>query len=100
MEDDKIIETMQNNESILNNINFQIQNFEKELMEMELVLKDLNEKNEGFKIIGSIIIKKDSSSLVEELNEKKEILISRINSLKKKYQQIKEDQEELQSNLK
>ena len=100
MEDDNLINTIRQNDEMLNNINFQTQSFEKELMEIDLIIKDLKEKKEGYKIIGSIIVKKDTDSLIIELNEKKEILTSRINNLKKNYNQIKENQEDLKSNLK
>lgn len=99
LNDDKKIEILSKNDQLIKNMDFQKQNFEKEILEINLVLEDIENKNEVYKIIGSIIIKKDKDEIKSELNEKLEILKNRITNINKKINSIQKEQEEIQNGL-
>jgi len=60
--------------------------------EIEEVLEELNKsnKNEAYKLVGNVLIKKSKDELIKELNDEKEIVELRLKSLEKSKQKIEE----------
>jgi len=60
--------------------------------EIEEVLEELNKsnKNEAYKLVGNVLIKKTKDELIKELNDEKEIVELRLKSLEKSKQKIEE----------
>lgn len=85
----------QNSQYIAN----QRQKFQAQEMELETALKELEEKQEAFKIVGNIMVKQKSEDLKKEIKEKQEVIKVKINSLKKQEETIKKKFEELQSKI-
>src|SRR3989338_8260639 len=78
----------------------QKQNFQAQLMEIENALKELSEtKEETYKLIGNILVKKNKEDLINELDSKKEVINIRVKNINKQEEQIKEKAEKLQSEV-
>jgi len=60
--------------------------------EIEEVLEELNKsnKNEVYKLVGNVLIKKSKEEILKELNDEKEIIEIRLKSLEKSKQKIEE----------
>ena len=69
-------------------------------MEIENALKELSEtKEETYKLIGNILVKKNKEDLINELDSKKEVINIRVKNINKQEEQIKEKAEKLQSEV-
>lgn len=90
-------------EQHLTSIISQKQQYNKQLLEIESALSELDNIDEAYQIVGSVMIKKKSSDLKIDLNEKKELIKIRLQSLDKQeiiYQkQAKEIQNKVMGEL-
>ncbi len=81
---DKKIQELQILEQNLQNILMQKQAFQMELSETVSALKEIEKSKEGvYKIIGSLMIKKDSKEVMEDLKNKEKLLDMRLKNLEK-----------------
>ena len=69
--------------------------------EIEEVLEELNKsnKNEVYKLVGNVLIKKSKEEILKELNDEKEIIEIRLKSLEKNKQKIEEKLKEFKKLL-
>jgi len=86
-------------EQNMQNFTLQKQQFQAQLMEIESAEKELNDSNEAFKIIGSIMVAMSKEKLQKELAEKKEVINMRIGSFEKQEAKLREKAEELQKQV-
>jgi len=77
----------------------QKQQFRAQLMEVDSALKELENTNEAFKIVGTVMIKAEKEDLVKELDEKKERLSLRIKSIETQENQLKEKAASMQKEV-
>jgi len=84
----------------LETILLQKQKLSLEKTEVEEALKQIENKKEAYKIVGPLIVKKSSTELKKELEDKKEELDVRIKSLERNEktfkEMIKKDKEKLE----
>ncbi|MCE4604688.1 MAG: prefoldin subunit beta [Aeropyrum sp.] len=72
------------------------------LAEVESVLnevKDLPEDSDFFKLAGFVLVKRDKSSIVEELNKRKEDLEIKLKVLKSQEDHLKNEMERIEAEL-
>ncbi|PLW79916.1 prefoldin subunit beta [Candidatus Woesearchaeota archaeon] len=93
------IRDLQMIEQNLANISQQKQHFQSQLFEVESALKELKRDPTAYKIIGSIMVKADSSNLIKELNEKEEVFKLRMDSLEKQEKNLGEKAAALQKEV-
>lgn len=77
----------------------QRQSFNSQLLEIESAIEELKNSKESYKIIGSIMVKMDSSKLREELDSKKKLIDIRINSIEKQEAAAKEKAKKMQEEI-
>lgn len=80
-------------------INTQKQQFSSQLVEIESAISELATSKESYKIVGNIMIKKDSKLMAEELTKKKEIVEIRIKSFEKQEEKLVEKMKKHQSEV-
>lgn len=93
---------LQQLQETLRTLMLQRQGLELELSETERALKELTEipsDTAVYKSIGAFLVKKDKESIVEELNERKELLSMRIKVLGRQEEKTKARVKELQGLL-
>ena len=93
------VKKLQTIEQTLQNIFFQKQQFQKDITETQTSLKDMEGSDFAYKIIGSLMVKKKTSDLRADLNEKIDLLKVRLEGLEKKEQELKKEKSDLQSSL-
>ena len=99
-ETEKKLNQLQLYEQNIQSLIAQKQNFQAQLMEIENALKELSEtKEETYKLIGNILVKKNKEDLINELDSKKEVINIRVKNINKQEEQIKEKAEKLQSEV-
>jgi len=80
----------------------QKQQLEIELTETEQALTELEKTDQNtdiYKSIGSLLVKAEKTKVTNELNERKELLNTRINVLAKQEERIRNQAKELQAKL-
>ncbi len=77
----------------------QKQQIQSRLLELDSALKEIEGKSEAYKIIGTVMVKTNPDSLKKDLEEKREVLNVRINSITKQEEKIKEQAEKLQKDV-
>ncbi len=77
----------------------QKQTFQAQLMEIESALKELQNSETAYKIVGNIMVKADKAQLAEELNSKKEIAELRIKTLERQETKLRESASGLQKEV-
>jgi len=80
----------------------QKQQLELELTETEQALSELEKTNENviiYKSIGSLLVKAEKTKVTTELNERKELLNTRITVLGKQEERLRSQAKELQAKL-
>lgn len=77
----------------------QKQQFNKQLLEIESALSELNSTEEAYQIVGSVMIKKKSEDLKKDLDEKKELIKVRLESLDKQEKTLQQQAQELQEKV-
>lgn len=75
----------------------QRQSFNSQLMEIESAIKEIGDIS--YKIIGNVMVKSNKEDLVQELNQKKEMLSLRVKNIEKQEQKIKEKASLLQKEI-
>jgi len=68
----------------------QKQQLQQNLIEVESALTELEEAKECYKIVGNVMVKADAARLKEELKEKQETFSTRIDTIDKQQQKLKE----------
>lgn len=86
-------------EQNLGTIISQKQTFNKQLLEIESALSELESTTEAYHIVGSIMIKKSSEDLKKELLEKKELLKVRLESFEKQESTLRSQAKVLQDKV-
>ena len=77
----------------------QKQQYQRQILETENALAELEGKSEAYAIVGSVMVKKDASVLVQELTEKKELATTRVQSFEKQEVSLRERIEEVQKSV-
>ncbi len=77
----------------------QKQQFQIQLVEIESALKELDDTEKAYKIIGNIMVETDKTELKTDLNSKKEMLELRIKTMEKQEAQVREKASKLQSEI-
>jgi prefoldin beta subunit len=93
---------LQQLQQTLQGIIAQKQQLELQLTEVEQALSELEKMNETaviYKSIGAILVKSQKSTVMEELNEREELLKMRVNVLAKQDDRIRTQAKDLQEKL-
>ena len=99
-EQDKNLQELQFLEQNIQNILFQKQAFQMELMETETSLKELESAgDEVFKLVGQLMIKADKSKAKEDLENKKKLLDLRLKNIEKQEITLMEKVESLRKEV-
>lgn len=77
----------------------QRQAYDQQLLEIDNALAELKGKKEAYHIVGSIMIKKDATTVSSELEEKKQLFNTRISALSKQEKSLREQAQELQETI-
>ena len=77
----------------------QKQAFQSQLLEVDNALKEIENVESGYKVIGSIMVETKKENLQKDLDEKKEILEVRIKNINKQESKIKEEVQSLQETI-
>jgi len=93
------IKTLQNYEYNLQQLLMQKQQIQSNILEIDNALKELENSNDAYQIIGSVLIKKDSKDIINSLNEKKELLNIRTEAINKQEKTITEKASALQKEV-
>ncbi|RLE66886.1 MAG: prefoldin subunit beta [Thermoprotei archaeon] len=78
------------------------QQWQAQLYEIENALAELEKVPQDrpvYKIVGSIMVSKDRESIIKELNEKKELIESQLETLKKQEDMLRKQVEDLDKKL-
>lgn len=65
------------------------QNINAQILEIDAAIKELENKDKAYKIVGTIMIEKSSQDLKKDLEDKKKILELRITSVDKQEEKLK-----------
>lgn len=93
------IQQLQIIEQNLNNILIQKQQFQNQLFGVENALKELNNSQNFFKIVGNIMIEKSKKDLEKDLQEQKEISELRVQALEKQEKELQERARKIQEEV-
>ncbi len=77
----------------------QKQAFQAQLLEIKSALEELNKTEKAYKIVGNVMVDANKSDLINELNQKKEIIDLRIKTLEKQEVKMRDKTSELQSEV-
>ena len=83
----------------LENFGMQRQQFQVQQTEIETALVEINNTSTTYKIIGNIMVLIDKEHLKKELDEKKEMLDIRINTIEKQEEKLRVKFDELQQEV-
>ena len=98
-ETEKKINQLQMMEQSLQALLMQKQQFQLQQVELESALKELENVNEAYKIIGNIMVLSKKDDIKEDLNSKMEIAGLRIKNLEKQENQFREKASKLQNEV-
>ena len=98
-EAEKKINQLQILEQSLQNLSMQKQQFQLQQVEIESALKELENVNEAYKIVGNIMVLSKKDTLKEDLNSKKEVIELRVKNLEKQENQLREKASKLQEEV-
>ena len=93
------IEQLQLLEQGLHALSSQRQELEAKQLEADAVISQLVSQPVSYKVIGNIMVKADSATLVEDLKQIKESAIIRIKSIEKQEQNMKVKAKDLQAEV-
>ncbi len=93
------LQQMQMIEQSLQNLLMQKQQFQLQQVELESALKELEQVNEAYKIVGNIMVSSKKADLKQELNSKKEVMELRIKTMEKQENQMREKASKLQNEV-
>jgi len=83
----------------LENFSMQRQQFQVQQTEIETALIEINTTTTAYKLIGNIMVLTDREKLKKDLEEKKEMLNIRINTIEKQEEKLRSKFEELQQDV-
>lgn len=86
-------------EQRLEHFSQQRKNFQNQLLDTQVGIKELESAKENYKIIGNIMVKRDANVTKKELEEKQEMLNIRIKSIEKQEEKLHEQTKELQTQM-
>ncbi len=86
-------------EQSLHSVMVQKQQFQSQLIEVESALAELQKTDTAYKIIGNIMVSAKKADLKKDLEEKKELFSTRMKTLEKQEQKIKDDAAVIQKQL-
>lgn len=86
-------------EQNLNQIVSQKQQFNKQLLEIESAVSELNNVDQAYHIVGSVMVKKNSNDLKKDLSEKKELIKVRLESLDKQERTLRDQAQDIQEKV-
>ena len=69
------------------------------MIELDSALQELETTDKAYKIVGKIMVASPKNKLVQELNEKKEVVEVRINNFEKQELKLKESLEKAQAEV-
>ena len=98
-ETEKKINQLQIIEQSMQNLSTQRQQFQLQQVEIESALKELENVNEAYKIVGNIMVLSKKDELKNDLNSKKEIVELRVKNLEKQETQIRDKASKLQEEV-
>jgi prefoldin beta subunit len=98
-ESDEKINQLSLLEQNLQQFSMQKQQFQAQLAEIDSALTGLGTSKESFKILGNIMIKAETAELKKDLNNKKETLMVRIETLEKQEKKLGEKAESLRKEV-
>ena len=93
------INQLQMLEQGLQTLSMQKQQFQLQQVEIESALKELENVNEAYKIVGNIMVISKKADLNDDLNSKKEVIELRIKSLEKQENQLRDKASKLQNEV-
>jgi prefoldin beta subunit len=95
----EIIGQIQMIQQNMHNLGMQRQQFQLQHTEAESALGELQKSSNSYKIIGNIMVASDTESLVKELQERKEMLSIRIDTIEKQESKLRQKAEDLQKDV-
>ncbi|MCH8004217.1 MAG: prefoldin subunit beta [Nanoarchaeota archaeon] len=98
-EAEKKLNQLQMLEQSMQNLLMQKQQFQLQQVEIESALKELENVNEAYKIIGNIMVLSKKDDLKSDLTSKKEIVELRIKNMEKQENQLREKASKLQNEV-
>lgn len=98
MEQD-MIEQLQIVEQSLSSAMQQKQFYQKQVLEMENALLELQSTSESYVIVGTVMIKKPVMDITKQLLEKKDVFSLRVESLEKKELALREQAKQIQESI-
>src|SRR3989338_8092148 len=96
-ESEKKLSQLQMLEQSMQSLLMQKQQFQMQQVELESALKELENVDEAYKIVGNIMVLSKKSDLKDDINSKKEVIELRIKTLEKQENQFREKASKLQS---
>ena len=96
---EKKISQLQLMEQSMQSLSMQKQQFQLQQVEVESAMKELENVEEAYKIVGNIMVLSKKTDIKEELNSKKEIIELRIKSLEKQENHMRDKASKLQSEI-
>ncbi len=98
-ESEKKINQLQMLEQSMQNLLMQKQQFQLQQVEIESALKELENVDEAYKIVGTIMVLSKKPDLESDLKSKKEIVELRIKNMEKQENQTREKASKLQAEV-
>lgn len=83
-------------EQNMQSVGMQKQQFQAQLFEIEGALKELASSPVAYKLIGGVMVKVEKEKLTKELENKKEVLELRVETLEKQESQLRDKAKKLQ----
>lgn len=96
MSDESNVQELQKLEQAIISSSSQIRSFRSQLLEIDSALGSLNSSKDSYKIIGNIMVSYSGDDLKSELNEKKELVKTRLAALEKQEAKLRDSFKEKQ----
>ncbi|MAE42983.1 prefoldin subunit beta [Candidatus Woesearchaeota archaeon] len=93
------INQLQMMEQSMQNLSMQKQQFQLQQVEIESALKELENVNEAYKIVGNIMVLSKKDELKKDLDSKKEVIELRVKNLEKQETQMRNKASKLQEEV-
>lgn len=98
-ETEKKLNQLQLLEQSMQNLLMQKQQFQLQQVEIESALKELENVDEAYKIVGNIMVLSKKNNLKEDLDSKKEVVELRVKNMEKQENQLREKASKLQGEI-
>ncbi len=73
--------------------------YKHQVLEIDNALQELETVNEGYQIVGGVMIKKSSKNIISNLQQKKEIASLRLKTLEKQEEELTKQVQKLQQQV-